>query len=245
MSAMNAVGCDYSQISGRKFKTIETANALSILSALEQSGIQFSGKYNDEKLILIYSSSDEDKVDNIINHSSELDTEQPIQERKTENSENYKALLPEIAEMLNMSVSALEKRPSDVQMMLAQIYTANSSADSATIREALGQVVELNTATRDAIAREREQQLSHQNTLESQREAELQKETAEQERIRSDAANDSVCIHPNIPATAERPQKGYITRQQRNRMAQELRSKQKQTEVHEHSPEERERKNEE
>ena len=236
MSAMNAVGCDYSQISGRKFKTIETANALSILSALEQSGIQFSGKYNDEKLILIYSSSDEGKVDNIISHSSELDTEQPIQERKTENSENYKALLPEIAEMLNMSVSALEKRPSDVQMMLAQIYTANSSADSATIREALGQVVELNTATRDAIAREREQQ----NALESQREAERQKETAERERIRSDAEEDSVCIRPSVPA-----EKGYITRQQRNRMAQELRSKQKQTAVHEHSPEERERKNEE
>ena len=155
---------------------------------------------------------------------------------------NYKALLPEIAEMLNTSVSALENRPSDVQMMLAQIYIANSSADAATIREALGQVVELNTATRDAIAREREQ-LAQQNTLENHREADRQKALAEQERLRSDAAEDSVCIRPNIPATAERPQKGYITRQQRNRMAQELRSKQKQTSAQERLPEERVRKN--
>ena len=156
---------------------------------------------------------------------------------------NYKALLPEIAEMLNTSVSALENRPSDVQMMLAQIYTANSSADSATIREALGQVVELNTATRDANAREREQQLAQQNALENQREADRQKVIAEQESLRSGAAEDSVCIRPNIPATAERPQKGYITRQQRNRMAQELRSKQKQTSAQERLPEERVRKN--
>ncbi len=243
MSAMITVGCNYSQIPDRKYKTIETENALSIVKALEQSGIQFSGKYNDEKLILIYSSSDEDKVDSILERSSELDVQQPIQERKPESSGDYKALLPEIAEMLNMSVSALEKRPSDVQMMLAQIYTANSSADSATIREALGQVVELNTATRDAIAREREQQLAQQNALESQREAQRQKAIAEQESLRSGAAEDSVCIRPNIPVTSERPQKGYITRQQRNRMAQELRNKQKQTAAQERSPEERVRKN--
>ena len=157
-------------------------------------------------------------------------------------SGDYKALLPEIAEMLNTSVSALEKRPSDVQMMLAQIYIANSSADSVTIREALGQVIELNTATRDAIAREREQ-LAQQTALESQREAQRQKELAEQERLRSDAAEDYVCIRPTVPVV-ERPQKGYITRKQRNRMAQELRSKQKQTSAQERSPEERERKNE-
>ena len=157
---------------------------------------------------------------------------------------NYKALLPEIAEMLNTSVSALENRPSDVQIMLAQIYIANSSADSATIREALGQVVELNTATRDAIAREREQQLAQQNALENQREADRQKAIAEQESLRSDAAEDYVCIRPAVPV-ASRPQKGYITRKQRNKMAHELRSKQKQTAVQERSPEERERKNEE
>lgn len=159
-------------------------------------------------------------------------------------SGNYKALLPEIAEMLNTSVSALESRPSDVQMMLAQIYIANSSADSATIREALGQVVELNTATRDAIAREREQ-IAQQTALEIQREADRQKAIAEQESLRSGSAEDSVCIRPNIPATAERPQKGYISRQQRNKMAQQLRSKQKQTAAQERSPEDRERKNEE
>lgn len=156
---------------------------------------------------------------------------------------NYKALLPEIAEMLNTSVSALENRPSDVHMMLAQIYIANSSADAATIREALGQVVELNTATRDAIAREREQ-LAQQNTLENQREADRQKALAEQERLRSDAAEDYVCIRPAVPV-ASRPQKGYITRKQRNKMAHELRSKQKQTAVQERSPEERVRKNDE
>ena len=240
---MNVIGCNYSQIPDRKYKTIETSNAIGIIEALEQSGIQFSGKYNDEKLILIYSSSDENKVDSIIGHSSELNEEQLVQERNSNSSGAYEALLPEIAEMLNMSVSALEKRPSDVQMMLAQIYVANSSADSATIREALGQVVELNSATREAIAREREQQLVQQNALESQREAERQKALQEQESLRSGAAEDSVCIRPNIPTAAAKPQKGYITRQQRNRMAQELKKQQKQAKAHEHFPEERERKN--
>lgn len=157
-------------------------------------------------------------------------------------NDDYKVLLPEIAEMLNTSVSALESRPSDVQMMLAQIYIANSTADSATIRAALGQVVELNTATQDTIAREREQ-LAQQTALESQREAERQKVIAEQERLRSDTTEDYVCIRPTVPA-ASHPQKGYITRQQRNKMAQELRSKQKQTAAQERFPEERVRKNE-
>ena len=76
-------------------------------------------------------------------------------------SENYKLLLPEIAEILNMSVTEIESRPADIQQMLCHIYKRNDQSDKPTIQKALGEVISLNIKTRKEIeTAEKEKELS-------------------------------------------------------------------------------------
>ena len=63
------------------------------------------------------------------------------------NSESYKSLLPEIANLLNTSVSSIEKYPTDIQKALCHIYEDNYHSDQITIKQALGRVVQLNSET--------------------------------------------------------------------------------------------------
>ena len=65
--------------------------------------------------------------------------------------ESYKSLLPEIAKILNQSVSSLERYPTDIQKALCDIYTDNYHSDDITIKQALGRVVQLNTETEKQI----------------------------------------------------------------------------------------------
>lgn len=66
-------------------------------------------------------------------------------------SENDKSLLPEIAKILNQSVSSLERYPTDIQRALCDIYIDNYHSDDITIKQALGQVVQLNSETEKQI----------------------------------------------------------------------------------------------
>ena len=65
--------------------------------------------------------------------------------------ESYKSLLPEIANLLNTSVTAIEKYPSDIQKALCHIYADNYYSDQITIKQALGRVVQLNGETEKQI----------------------------------------------------------------------------------------------
>ncbi len=64
---------------------------------------------------------------------------------------SYKSSLPEIANLLNTSVSAIEKYPSDIQKALCHIYADNYHSNQITIKQALGRVVQLNTETEKQI----------------------------------------------------------------------------------------------
>src|SRR5574344_389344 len=61
--------------------------------------------------------------------------------------QNYKNLLPEIANLLNLSVSSLERYPTDIQKILCDIYINNYRSDDIALKEALAQVIKLNTET--------------------------------------------------------------------------------------------------
>lgn len=54
-----------------------------------------------------------------------------------------RALLPEIAELLGVSVSSLEDKPKDIQILLAQTYVNNWRSDDITIRIALNNVIRI------------------------------------------------------------------------------------------------------
>ena len=67
--------------------------------------------------------------------------------KDTSNPENYKSLLPEIANLLNVSVSVIERYPADIQRALCDTYTDYYHSDQITIKQALGRVVQLNSET--------------------------------------------------------------------------------------------------
>lgn len=63
------------------------------------------------------------------------------------NNQDYKALLPEIAELLNVSVSTLENYPTDMQAMVCQIYVNNYHLDEVSTIQAIGNAFSLNIDT--------------------------------------------------------------------------------------------------
>ncbi|MCQ4021741.1 MULTISPECIES: hypothetical protein [unclassified Ruminococcus] len=69
-------------------------------------------------------------------------------ERVIENPDNaddeLNGLLPEIAKLLNVSVSILERYPSDLRRLICQIYIDSYDSDDDSKRSALCQVISLN-----------------------------------------------------------------------------------------------------
>lgn len=92
--------------------------------------------------------------------------------------EVYKSLLPEIARLLNISVSMIERYPSDIKTALCDIYTDHYHSDSITIKQALSQVVQLNAETQKQIeqAKQKEPQQQEQLTKKLSTQAVLSRE---------------------------------------------------------------------
>lgn len=93
-------------------------------------------------------------------------------------TEEYRSLLPEIAHLLNISVSMIERYPSDIKTALCDIYTDHYHSDSITIKKALGQVVQLNAETQRQIeqAKHKEPQQQDQQTKKLSTQAVLSRE---------------------------------------------------------------------
>lgn len=92
--------------------------------------------------------------------------------------EVYKSLLPEIARLLNISVSMIERYPSDIKIALCDIYTDHYRSDPITIKQALSQVVQLNAETQKQIeqAKQKEPQRQEQLTKKLSTQAVLSRE---------------------------------------------------------------------
>lgn len=83
--------------------------------------------------------------------------------KDTSNPENYKSLLPEIANLLNVSVSVIERYPADIQRALCDTYTDYYNSDQITIKQALGRVVQLNSETERQIEQSKQAAPQEQN----------------------------------------------------------------------------------
>lgn len=58
-------------------------------------------------------------------------------------------LIPEIAKILNMSVSELENKPSDIQNLLCHIYKRHYRSDKTTLQIALSEIITNNKTTKE------------------------------------------------------------------------------------------------
>ena len=135
-------GSKITDIKDREFKQFTTTNAEKIILGLDMSEIPFFAKYNDMSLSLAYDGKRKDGVDEIIKKAES--GEFPILEREI--SENraaaYERLLPEIADILNVSVAQL-KLSKALSNRLVETYIENWFADRQTIQSKLGQFTDL------------------------------------------------------------------------------------------------------
>lgn len=65
-------------------------------------------------------------------------------------------LIPEIAELMEMSVAELESKPADIKQMLLLDYTNNYLSNPATLQESLSAIIKPNTAIENNIEQHRE-----------------------------------------------------------------------------------------
>lgn len=65
------------------------------------------------------------------------------------NDDELDTLLPEIAKLLNVSVSSLERYPSDLRKLLCQVYIDSYDSDDGRKLSALSQVISLNIENTD------------------------------------------------------------------------------------------------
>lgn len=160
MDKTKTAGAKITDIKDREFRQITTTNAEKIILGLDMSEVPFFAKYNDMSLSLAYDSKRKDSVDEIISKAES--GEYPIIEREI--SENraaaYERLLPEIAEIMNMSVAQL-KVSKALTNRLVETYIENWFADRGTIQSKLGQFTDLSyTSLLERESREKEIQLA-------------------------------------------------------------------------------------
>jgi hypothetical protein len=88
-----------------------------------------------------------------------------------ENTDDYTSLLPEIAELLNVTISTLEHYPTDMKMLICQTYINNYPLDSNDTKQALLNVInldkdELQIKQPDVITNDSPQALQEQKDVE-------------------------------------------------------------------------------
>lgn len=123
--------------------------------------------------------------------------------------ENYKSLLPEIANLLDLSVSAVERYPTDIQIALCNTYVNNYKSDEITIKQALGQIVQLNSKTENEVKRYAKNHLKN---------SEKQKEPVLSELFAEEIKQAQKTDYENKQKTFENKKKystnGFLSREQ-------------------------------
>lgn len=145
---MKESGFALNEIPDKQFLTVDTNHAEDILYGLQQSGMMYHAKSTDNKVMIAFSIADKDRIEQLIHkntHTNEDLLERIKQYRSAPESVNMaKALLPEISEILHISVSSLERKPPDLQIQLALAYTCFYHADDLTVKKALNDELSLN-----------------------------------------------------------------------------------------------------
>lgn len=102
-------------------------------------------RYNQQALSLTYDSSFQAVVDEIITKTESGDFEElllEIQDRKNVNG--CRILVPEVADVLEMSVGAVNSRPDEMIDALCLAYIRLWHCDKATIKRELSEIIRVN-----------------------------------------------------------------------------------------------------
>ena len=135
-------GAKITDIQNREFRQLTTGNAEKILLGLDLSGIPFFAKYNEMSLSLAYDGKRKDSVDEIIKKAESGEYEVIEREYQSERPKCYERLLPEIVDMLDMSIAQLRVSKALTDRLVAT-YVTNWFADRNTIQSKLAQFVDL------------------------------------------------------------------------------------------------------
>ena len=135
-------------IKNREFIRIETDKAQAIVVALDKSNIPFSARFGDAEMVLTYDGSYKEQVEEIIAKAQSGDYEALLRELQVYGvPDGYYRLLGEVAELLNTTVSFLQSRPDDVQLLLCKFYVDLWLCDRATLQRELDRIITVNGRT--------------------------------------------------------------------------------------------------
>ena len=141
-------GIEVSAIQNREFIRIETDNAQAIVVALDKSNIPFSARFGDAEMVLTYDGSYKEQVEEIIAKAQSGDYEALLRELQVYGVPNgYYRLLGEVAGLLNTTVSFLQSRPDEVQLLLCKFYVDLWLCDRATLQRELDRIITVNGRT--------------------------------------------------------------------------------------------------
>ena len=141
-------GTDIAAIENRQFIRIETDKAQGIVIALDKSGIPFSARYGETEMVLTYDGSFKEQVEDIIAKATSGEYEALLRELQVYGEpDGYYRLLGEVAELLNTTVSFLQSRPDEVQLLLCKFYVDLWLCDRATIQRELDRIITVNGRT--------------------------------------------------------------------------------------------------
>lgn len=206
MSKTYKSGVDLSEIYNARYINKPTKFAESVISGFIGSKIKYSATYSGDHLMLAYSADDEKKAQDIW-RKAESDSAEYIERLRTESgsTDEFLALIPEVAEILGISVSSLKNRPLEIQLNLAQTYVNLWFSDDITIRNGLQQIEQLSFNAQNETEQVVAQKHSENNTPEKRRgihEAAVRSEQAAiQERIEFEQQRSMVMQEENRTAT--------------------------------------------
>ena len=138
-------GAKITDIQNREFRQLTTGNAEKILLGLDLSDVPFFAKYNEMSLSLAFDGTRKDSVDEIIRKAESGEYAIIEREMKENRAKAYERLLPEIADMLDMSITQLRVSKALTDRLVAT-YITNWFADRDTIQSKLAQFVDLGYA---------------------------------------------------------------------------------------------------
>lgn len=224
---MTKSGCEVKEIPNLQFYTTDTNHAASIIKGLNQSKIQYSAKYDDKKLTLVYSLDNEKKVQEILK-KAKTNTADFIERLYYEydwgSRDDYASLLPEIADIMSISISSLKNRPPDVQLRLEMAYVNFWFSDKTTIQETLSAISDLGFSAQNELKDALRQQEASNNTPETRKDI----HEMEQQLDNAAAVEREILRQQREAVAREEQRTGFFTREKLRCEAERIRRQEQQ-----------------
>ena len=145
MSEIISTGIELTRIKNRVHKRYNTANAVKILHALDKGNVPHFAKYDDKALALTYDSTYTAVVNEIIAKTESGVFDEILLEIKNKKNKNgCRILLPEVADILEVSIGTLKNRPDEMIDALCLAYIKLWHCDRLTTKRELNEIIRVN-----------------------------------------------------------------------------------------------------